>query len=61
MNGRMGLTQIIKEAWSGIWTGPRQTTTMTPGCTNGAQKGCTASVWGSTPRSARIEIHANKA
>jgi len=38
MNGKMGLTQIIKEAWSGIWTGPRQTLTMTPGCTNGAQK-----------------------
>ena len=61
MNGRMGLTQIIKEAWSGIPTGPRQITTMIPGCTNGDQNGCTASVRGSTPRSVRTEIHAIKA
>jgi len=43
----------IKEAWSGIQTGPKPMTVVMLGFINGIQKGGTASILGSTPRYSR--------
>jgi len=43
----------IKEAWSGIQTGPKPVTVVVLGCRNGTQKRGTASVLVSTPQYSR--------
>jgi hypothetical protein len=40
----------IKEAWSGIQTGPKPVTAVVLGCINGTQKRGTVSVLGSIPQ-----------
>ena len=52
-NGRTGFTQIIKEAWSGTWMGPRLTKALVSECTNGARKRGIDATLGSTPRYSR--------
>jgi hypothetical protein len=55
VNGRMGLAQTTKGAWSGIQKGPRPITALVQGCTDGAREGGTASVFDSTPQSSRLK------
>jgi len=37
VNGKMGLAQIIKEAWSGVQTDPKQIKVLVLGCTKWAE------------------------
>jgi hypothetical protein len=41
----MGSTQAVKEAWSGIHTGPRPIKSLVLGCINGLKKGAKLQIW----------------
>jgi hypothetical protein len=53
VNVKIGLAQIRKGAWSGIWKGPRVIKAMVLGCTDWAQKMGIVSLLGSTPQYSR--------
>ena len=45
VNGKMGSTQTVKEAWSGIHTGPIPIKSLVLGCINGLKKGAKLQIW----------------
>jgi hypothetical protein len=60
LTSRTGLTQIIKEAWSGIWAGPRPIKALVLGVQMGSKKGHSFSLWFRT-MVFQAEIYAIKA
>jgi len=49
MNGKMGFTQVMNEAWSGILMGPRPLKALMLGCIAGVRKMCIVLALGSIP------------